>query len=107
VTSEETENAGFAVPLVWGTTEDMPILFANQFGIQIEAGTLLITIGQVAPPLFSGSEQDRIAAARDIERVEIEALVRLAVPVPRARQLRDLLDVMLTNYADHREQIEE
>lgn len=107
--SDEKQDAaevGVAVPLEWGPTDNALIMFANQFGIQIESGALLITVGQVSPPLFSGDPRENLERVRKIERVEIDVLARIAIPVPRAKQLRALLDQMIKNYEENRDQIE-
>ena len=57
----DEEKKTVAVPLVWGPPDDVPVFFANQFGIQIEAGVLLVTLGQVTPPLFTGDDSASVS----------------------------------------------
>lgn len=104
--SDEKESTEVGIRLAWAT-DDAPILFANQFALQIDQGMLVLIVGQATPPIIIRETPDeRVAAARELDHIEIKTLARVAFSPARAKQLRDLLDTMLTNYKQHRDQAE-
>lgn len=79
------------IPVVWVGADDDAIVAVNQFALtdhyQFEESVL--TLGHLAPPLFTGSPDQQLAHARDIESVPIRTIVRVSMSRVVARQLRD------------------
>jgi len=86
-----SEEQGRLVPVIWVGLDEVPIMFANQFVIQGGGGELLLTIGQLAPPMLLGTEDERRQQAEAISYVPIKPLCRISLTADRLGELIDVL----------------
>ena len=83
-----------AVPIVWMSPEDVPILFANAFVCQFDQtlDSHLITIGQITPPaLIRATREELRAQAEQVQFVPVKPVARLAVSPARLQELLAIL----------------
>lgn len=85
------EEEGRLVPVVWVGLDEVPIMLANQFVIQGGDSELLLTIGQLAPPMLLGSDDERRQQAEAISYVPIRPLCRVSLTAERLAELIDVL----------------
>ncbi len=93
-------------PLVWTGAEELPILYANQFLVQFERHEFILTLGQVAPPIILGNDEDKLEQFRALTHVAVKSVGRVAMGRQRAVELADLLRRMVEQY-DARERARE
>jgi hypothetical protein len=93
------EELGRLVPVIWVGLDDVPIMFANQFVIQGAGSELTLTIGQLAPPMLLGSEDERRQQAEAISYIPVKPLSRVSLTTER---LAELIDVL----SQHQEQMQ-
>lgn len=79
------------VPVVWAGLDDIPIMFANQFAIQGDGSELLLTVGQLVPPMLLGSDDERRQQAETISYVPIKTICRVSLTAERLDELIDVL----------------
>jgi hypothetical protein len=86
------------VPIVWENPDSIPVFFANQFIIQHFQDEFILTLGQMVPPAILGDEQDRETQLREIEKVSVRPLARIAFTRARLLELVSALDAHLAKY---------
>lgn len=88
------------VPVAWVGTEELPVLYVNQFLGQIGVGAdeVFLTIGQITPPPLIGTPEQQRAQASQIAYVPVNPVARLALTRPALENLIELLQQTLTNY---------
>src|SRR3954453_1270429 len=85
------------LPLAWVGLDEQPILYANQFLGQANAGEITLTIGQAAPPALLGSPEQQREQAEAISYVPVRPLVRVNVSRDRLEELIQVLTETLQN----------
>ncbi len=77
-----------SVRMAWIGTEELPVLFANQFLFQVgPPGEVFITVGQVVPPAVIGSPQEQQQQLQALPFVPVKPVVRLGMSRARLREL--------------------
>lgn len=89
------ENLRRDVPLTWIGAEDFPLLFANQFVVQIHEGTFFLTVGQMVPPALVGTPEERAEQLEQIAYVPVKPIARLTLTPDDARRLSSALNANL------------
>ncbi len=89
------ENASRPVSVRLVGVEDLPILLANQFILQVHDDGYLLICGQVAPPLVLGGKEEQRHQLEQIFEVPGKPLVRLALTRQRLVQLGQLIGGVL------------
>lgn len=86
---QEPPDDGIAVPVVWASPEDVPILFANTFVCQFDQtlDAFMLTVGQLTPPPLIGTPEEIRAQAEKVDFVLVKTVARLAVSPGRMREL--------------------
>ena len=92
-----------ALPLVFVGAEDVPILYANVFVAQFQQDELLLTVGQVAPPILLGDEGERREQAERLSYVPVKVMARLALTRDRMAELLGVIQDNLAAYDDSQE----
>ncbi|MDP2328877.1 MAG: hypothetical protein Q8M79_12435 [Dehalococcoidia bacterium] len=93
------EDQSIRLALSWEGAENLPILFADQFSVMfLREDQFVLTIGQVSPPVLTGTEQEVAAQASTIDSVSIRPLARLFLT---RSTLDDLVDVLARNRERH------
>lgn len=87
-----------SIPVVYIGVEDAPILYSNQFAVQVEGNDFIVTAGQLTPPILVGSEEEQREQAKQLSYVPIRVVARLAINRERAAQLAALLGKQLQQY---------
>ena len=89
----------------WVGVDDVPLLVANQFAVQLGAGSpevapedLFLVVGQVAPPLLVGTEEEQRAQFAEVTAVPIRTLARLSLTRQRAVELAAALSQLVEQY---------
>lgn len=99
------ENLGkeqVAIPVLWEGLDSAEIKFVNQMIAQLgppgHEGEFLLTLGQLHPPVLMGSPDENKDKLESLPFVSVGVVAKVAIPVERVRQLRDLLTNMLDTY---------
>lgn len=95
----EGEDEQIQVPVVWVGVEDVPSLAANQFVIQHSGkDEFILTVGQLAPPLLLGTDEQRREQARLLTFAAIKPVGRFGFTRERLQQLIAILTENLENH---------
>lgn len=94
--AEESERID--IPLVWVGAEEAPILLVNQFLGQSEQEEIVLSIGQMTPPVLMGTREQIIEQARQVSYVPVRTVARLGLTRGRLQELMDVLQQTLANY---------
>lgn len=93
---------GIAIPILWEGLDSADITFVNQMIVQLgppgNEGEFIVTLGQLHPPVLMGGEDANRAKLEELPYVTVRVVAKVAMPVSRVRELRDLLARMLDNY---------
>jgi hypothetical protein len=71
-----------AVPVVWSSPEDVPILYANTFVCQFEQtlDSFILTVGQLTPPaLIAATPEELREQAENIAFVVVKTVARFGL----------------------------
>jgi hypothetical protein len=90
------------VPVVFVGVEDLPILHANHFVIAVHQEDFIMTVGQFAPPILLGSEEEQREQASQLSYVPVKVVARLALTRTRVAELVSALQVQMQRYDDNR-----
>lgn len=84
------------LPLGWYESEELPYLWANQAMIQIGSPKeLLLSFGQVRPPVFTGTSQEQHQQAESLTSVPCKIIGRVSIGIDSAAELFKILDTTL------------
>ena len=87
------------VRLAWAAVDEMPIIVANQAAIGFtREGEFILTVGQVAPPVFTGTEEEKTDAARALDEVPIRPIARFGLS---RTAVAEFAEVLRANLARH------
>lgn len=92
-----------SVPVVFVGVDELPILYANQFVVQLEGNDFILSAGQLTPPILLGSEDEQREQAKDITYVPVRIVARIAMNRERALQLATPLGTQLQRYDERQE----
>jgi hypothetical protein len=89
--------------VAWGGVDELPVLAANQFLVQVAAqtappddpGEIVLTVGHLAPPLLLGNQDEVQKAAAELGIVHVRPLARFSVPRSQAAALVKALNTVL------------
>jgi len=95
---EDALDNGVSVPLVWVDLDAVSVEMANQFVSQFEPDQFILTVGQVAPPMIIGSEEERLEQLRRISYAPVRTLARVSMSPARMRELVSVLQQSLQHY---------
>lgn len=87
-----------AVPVVWSSPEDVPILFANTFVCQFEQtlDSFILTVGQLTPPALIGATPEELREqVENIAYVPVTPVARFGLTTARLQELIALLQANL------------
>jgi hypothetical protein len=79
------------VPVVWVGLDEAPIQFANQFAMQGIENELILTIGQIAPPMLLGTDEERRQQIEALSYVPVKTVCRVSFTPERLGELIDVL----------------
>jgi hypothetical protein len=88
------------VPVVFIGIEDVPILYVNQFVLSFQPQEFILTMGQLAPPILLGSEEEQREQAGQLDYVPIKVVGRVGMNRRRLVDLIALLEKQLQRYDD-------
>lgn len=93
------------VPVVWVGADDLPVLFVNQFVVQVDpAGEVFITLGQLVPPAIQGAtDEERRQQAMDVQYVPVKPIARIGLTPTRLQELKSVLELALQNHERQKE----
>jgi hypothetical protein len=86
------------IPIVWVGVEDARILFANQFLGQVEQQEIVLTFGQVTPPVLLGPPE---RLAQQVERlgfIPVKTVARFGMTRARLEELIGVLQATARNF---------
>ena len=75
------------VKVGWQGANDLPVQMANVFAVQATPDGILLTIGQVSQPIFTGTPAEQEAAMARLTEVVARPLIRLAMTQERMQEL--------------------
>ncbi len=86
------------VPLTWIGIEDVPILTINQIvGQALTREEYILTLGQVAPPVLLGTEEQRRQQLEMITFAAVKPVARIGLTRQRVEELIRILTEILDN----------
>jgi len=95
----EDPRTGVNVPVLWDGIEDVPLAFANQVLGQVgPQGEVILTFGQVTPPILVGKPEQQAAQAEEIPFVAVKTVARLALT---KASLDDFIRVLRATQKNH------
>lgn len=103
VDQPEQEDGAVALPVLWRGLDDQPLLYANQFVVQHQGDELIVTVGQLQPPILLGQPHERMEQARRLSFVPINAVARYAFTRQRFGELIAVLSEHLQKFDAERE----
>lgn len=96
--ADKPEEGVIELRVLWRGLDDSPILFTNQFLIQTEQDDIILTLGQLQPPVLLGELEDRIAQAQQLGYIPINAVARFGLSRKSLGQLADALQEHIQKY---------
>ncbi len=96
---EENEQGAVAVPTLWVGESETPVVLANQFNIGHQGvDEFILTLGQVASPLLTGTDDEKLEQVKNLSYVPIQIVGRVAFSRDRLVQLIEILTTNLARY---------
>jgi hypothetical protein len=90
---------GIQIGLSWEGVEDLPMLLVNQVLGQVgQQGEVILTFGQVAPPILMGDLDQQRERAQGIPFVPIKPVARLALTRAGLDDMIHILNQTRDNY---------
>jgi hypothetical protein len=86
------------VPLVWVGVEDVQILFANQFLGQVQQQEIVLSFGQVTPPVLLGSPEQLAQQVRRLGFIPVKTVARFSMTRARLEELIGVLQATVRNF---------
>lgn len=80
-----------AIPIAYVGFDDQPIQLANSFLVQVNQDEVILSVGQLAPPILLGTPDEVREQAEGVAFVPNKIVARFGMTVTRARELADLL----------------
>ena len=93
---------GIALPVVYTSVDDAPIVYANQFAIQFNEDEFFLTVGQLQPPLLLGTPEEQKEQASRLTHVPVRVLLRVGLTRGRMAALAQLLADHLRRYDEQK-----
>ena len=91
-----SKGPGVQVPVSWVGTEDIPIVFINNFLGQVDdKGDAILTFGHYTPPALVGTAEEVMAQAERIAYVPVRPVARFTLSRPRLLELVEALQKTL------------
>lgn len=86
------------IPLTWIGIEDVPILTINQMvGQALTRQEYIVTLGQVAPPVLLGTEEQRRQQMEMLTFAAVKPVARIGLTRRRVEELIRILTEILDN----------
>jgi hypothetical protein len=96
--AEETETT-LNVPVIWDGVEDVPLVLANQVLGQVgHQGEVILTFGQITPPILQGTLEQQAEQASEIPFVSVKPMARVALTKAGLDDLIRVLQATQKNY---------
>jgi len=89
-----------SVPLAFIGADETPMLYANHFVIQNQQNEFILTVGQIAPPMLMGTDEEKAEQLEQVDYVPVKVVARIVVTETR---LKELIDVLQTNLKGYQE----
>ena len=86
------------IPIVWVGVEDAEILFANQFLVQFYQQEILLTIGQLTPPVVLGTPAQQVQQAEQLSYIPVNTVGRFGLTRERLQELIGVLQITARNF---------
>lgn len=84
------------VKVNWAAAADLPIQVANVFAVQHTLDGVILTIGQVAEPIFPGNPEEQQSARDQIQELPAHGLIRVLMTQERTMEmLNSIAQVMM------------
>src|SRR3954467_4836448 len=88
----------YQIPLVWADPEDVPFSYVNQAVFQSHQGTLLLTLGTVAPPPVLGTNEEKQKAYESIPFLPVRVQGRFSMDRAGVEDLLRIMREVLDQY---------
>lgn len=96
---KEIEQRAVAVPTLWIGESETTVVLGNQFSIAHQgADEFILTVGQVATPLLTGSDDEKLEQVQNLSYVPIQVVGRLSFSRDRLAELLGILTTNLERY---------
>lgn len=96
--SEETRRE-IQIPVLWSGAEDVPLVLVNQVLGQVgQQGEVILTFGQITPPLLMGTPEQQAEQVSEIPFVSVKPVARLALTKAGLDDLVRVLQETQKNY---------
>ena len=95
----EGTGEGIAIRVLWDGIENVPIMLTNQALGQVgQQGEVILTFGQLAPPVLAGDPDQQREQAKGIPFIPIKPVARLALTRAGLEDLIRVLKETRDNY---------
>jgi hypothetical protein len=99
--SDGREHEGVAVPILWVGAEDVPVIAANHFLLQVHEGEIFLSAGTLTPPVVLGNDPEDLRRQIDaVSFVPVKTVARFSLNRRRLGELITLLDDGAKKYDD-------
>lgn len=95
-----------SIPLTWIGTDELPLLFVNQFVGQGLEDHFVLEVGQSVPPALIGTPEEKMERLEQIAYVPVRPVARLAFSRARCEELIGILQIVLEGHDKQREERE-
>jgi hypothetical protein len=86
------------IPIIWVGVEDAQILFANQFLGQVEEQEVVLTFGQITPPVLLGPPERRRQQVERLGYIPVKTVARFGMTRARLEELIGVLQETARNF---------
>lgn len=96
------ESDSIQLPIVYASVDDEPMLFANQFVLQVNQDEFILVVGQLQPPLVLGTPEEQREQASRLTHVPVRVIARVGMTRQRVAELAQLLTDQLRRYDEQK-----
>jgi hypothetical protein len=86
------------IPIIWVGVEDTEILFANQFLGQWNQQEVVLTFGQLTPPVLLGTPEQRAQQVERLGYIPVKTVARFGLTRERLEELIGVLQTTARNF---------
>ncbi|MBA2713885.1 MAG: hypothetical protein H0U55_10095 [Rubrobacteraceae bacterium] len=105
--AEDTQRS-LQIPVLWDGVENVPLVLTNQVLGQVgQQGEVILTFGQVNPPLLMGTPEQQAQQAGEIPFVAVKPVARLALTKAGLDDLVRVLQDTQRNYEQAQQRVNE
>lgn len=98
--SDKKQERVFRLPIEWHYPEGFESRYATNFIVQHTEQEFYLSFFDFPPPIFLGSEEEKLAQLEQIDSVQASAVARIVISPGRMQEFIDILQDNLRKYQD-------